>query len=274
MAEQEAVDLEAVKQRQQHMWSQGDFSVIATTQQIVGENLCETVDVFPGERVLDVACGSGNTAIAAARRFADVTGIDYVPALLERARERAAAERLEIEFVEGDAEALPFEDGAFDCVLSTFGAMFAPDQERAAAELLRVCRSGGRIGMANWTPEGFVGKVFATTTSHLSPGGPPPGVNPPLLWGTEQRLRELFGDGISDLVIHPRECVFRFHSPEHWGDLFRTYFGPTKVAFETLGENADALATELLDLARQANRAGERAMIVSGEYVEVVATRA
>lgn len=274
MGDQERVDLEAVKQGQQHMWSQGDFSVIATTQQIVGENLCETVDVFPGERVLDVACGSGNTAIAAARRFAEVTSIDYVPALLDRARERAAAERLEIDFVEGDAEALPFDDSSFDCVLSTFGAMFAPDQERAAAELLRVCRPGGRIGMSNWTPTGFVGKVFATTTSHLMPDGPPPGVKPPPLWGTEERLRELFGDEVTELVVHPRECVFRFHSAEHWGDLFRTYFGPTKVAFETLGDKGDALREELLDLARSSSRGGERAMIVPGEYVEVVATRA
>jgi len=274
MAEQQPVDLEAVKQGQQHMWSQGDFAVIATTQQIVGERLCETVDLLPGERVLDVACGSGNTAIAAARRFADVTGIDYVPALLERARERAAAEGLEIEFLEGDAEALPFDDATFDCVLSTFGVMFAPDQERAAAELLRVCRPGGRIGMANWTPDGFVGKVFATTTSHVMPDGPPPGLKPPPLWGTEERLRELFGDEVTELVVQRTECVFRFHSPEHWGDVFRTYFGPTKVAFETLGDDADALAEELLDLARRSSRGGERAMIVPGEYVEVVATRA
>jgi SAM-dependent methyltransferase len=237
MAEQESVDLEAVKRGQQHVWSQGDFAVIATTQQIVGERLCETVDVFPGDRVLDVACGSGNTAIAAARRFAEVTGVDHVPALLDRARERAAAERLEMEFVDGDAEALPFDDGTFDCVLSTFGAMFAPAQERAAGELLRVCRPGGRIGMANWTPDGFVGQMFKTTMSHLSPGGPPPGVKPPPLWGTEG-------------------------------------FGPTRVAFESLGENGDALGADLLGLARRSSRGGERAMIVPSEYVEVLATRA
>ncbi|MGH2992935.1 MAG: class I SAM-dependent methyltransferase [Solirubrobacterales bacterium] len=274
MAEQESVDLDAVKQGQQQMWSQGDFAVIATTMQIIGENLCETVGVLPGERVLDVACGSGNTAIAAARRFADVTGVDYVPALLDRARERAAAERLEIEFVEGDAEALPVDEGTFDCVLSTFGAMFAPDQERAAGELLRVCGPGGRIGMANWTPGGFVGQMFKTTMSHVAPDGPPPGVKPPPLWGTEERLRELFGDEVTDLVVERRECVFRFHSPEHWLELFRTYFGPTKVAFETVGEKGDALGAELLELAGGANTGGERAMIVPGEYVEVVATRA
>lgn len=273
MGDRDRVELEAVKQAQQRTWSQGDFAVIATTQQIVGENLCEAVDLFPGDRVLDVACGSGNTAIAAARRFCEVTGIDYVPALLERARERAAAERLEVEFADGDAEALPFEDGAFDCVLSTFGVMFAPNQERAAAELLRVCRPAGRIGMANWTPQSFVGRMLATTVSHL-PDGPPSGVKPPPLWGTEERLRELLSDGVTELVLRPRECMFRYPSPEHWLELFRTYFGPTKVAFEALGDDADTLAAELLDLARSFNRGGERAMIVPVEYAEVVATRA
>ena len=274
MGERGEVDLKAVKQGQQQMWSQGDFSMVATISQIVAENLCEAVDIVPGERVLDVACGSGNAAIAAARRFTEVTGVDYVPALLERGRERASAERLEIEFVEGDAEALPFDDGSFDCVLSTFGAMFAPDQQRTADELVRVCRPGGRIGMANWTPDGFIGRVLRTTISHLSPDGPPPGVQPPPLWGTEERLRGLFGDRITELVVQPREFTFRFLSPEHWGEFFRTYYGPTNVAFDTLGEKGSALEDDMLDLAREHNRAGDRAMIVPAEYAEVVATRA
>ena len=270
----QGIDLEAVKQGQQRMWSQGDFSRIATVTQIVAENLCETADIVPGSRVLDVACGSGNTAIAAARRFTEVIGIDYVPALLERARERASAERLEVDFREGDAEALKFEDESFDFVLSTFGAMFAPDHSRTAAELLRVCRSGGKVGMSNWTPESFVGQVFATTSSFLFPDGPPPGVQPPPLWGTEQHLRDLFGEGVRELSTEPCEFVFRFHSPEQWGEFFRTYFGPTKVAFEAAGDRADDFAEELLGLARRFNRAGDRAMVVPAEYVDVVAIKA
>jgi len=226
-----AVDLGAIKQRQQATWAAGDFGVVATNATLVGELLCEALDVRAGQKVLDVATGSGNTALSAARRSCDVVGIDYVPALLERARERAAAERLQLSFQEGDAENIPLPDASFDVVTSTFGAMFAPDQERAASELLRVCRPGGKIGMANWTPDGWTGAMFRATTQHVPP---PAGIKPPTLWGTEERLRELFSDGISSLQATRRSNVFRYRSAEHWLDTFRTYFGPTIKAFEAL----------------------------------------
>ncbi len=266
-------DLRAVTQVQRQIWSEGDFAKIGNRAQIVGERLVETVDVLPGQRVLDVACGSGNAALAASRRFCEVVGVDYVPELLAHGRERAAAEGLEVEFIEGDAQALPFDDAAFDVVLSTFGAMFAPDQEQTAAELLRVCRSGGRIGMANWTPEGLIGGgMFGTIAKHAPP---PPGVNPPSLWGTEGRLRELFGDGISELRVELQTINFRFLSPEHWLDYFRTYFGPIRMAFARVGEDgAPALEADLLELLRTYNRAGDDALVAAAEYVEVVATRA
>jgi ubiquinone/menaquinone biosynthesis C-methylase UbiE len=265
-------DLRAVTQVQQKVWSEGDFARIGALAQIVGERLCESVAVLPGERVLDVACGAGNAALAAARRFGDVVGMDYVPALLERGRQRAAADGLEIEFVEGDAQALPFEDASFEVVLSTFGAMFAPDQRKTAEELLRVSTPGGRIGMANWTPEGLVGGgVFAVIAKHAPP---PPGLDPPPLWGTEVRLRELFGDGISDLRVQRRTFEFCWRSPEHWLEFFRTYFGPMKMAFERAGDDAPALEADLLELMRSHNQAGEKALVAPAEYLEVVATRA
>jgi ubiquinone/menaquinone biosynthesis C-methylase UbiE len=268
-----APDLEAVTQIQQKVWSQGDFAKIGNRHQMVGERLCETVDVLSVERVLDVACGSGNAALAAARRFAEVVGVDYVPELLAHGRERAVAEGLEAEFVEGDAQALPFDDGSFDVVLSTFGAMFAPDQEKTAAELLRVCRAGGRIGMANWTPEGLVGGgMFAAIAKHAPP---PPGVKPPSLWATEGRLRELFGDGISELRVEPQTINFRYRSPEHWMEFFGTYFGPIKMAFARVGDDgAAALEHDLLEVMRAHNRAGDKALVAPAAYVEVVATRA
>ena len=265
-------DLSVVKQVQQHIWSEGDFAMVGTMFQGVSENLCEAVDVWPGQRVLDVACGSGNTTIAAGRRFADCVGVDYVPALLERARERAAAERLEVEFREGDAEALPFADASFDVVLSTFGAMFAPDQARTASEMLRVTRAGGRIGMANWTPEGFVGQMFAIVAKHAPP---PVKLDPPPLWGTEARLRELFAGGVSALEVHERVGTMRFHTPEDWLQYFRTWFGPTKVAFARVGsEGEQALADDLLGLVDRLNRGAGGVMVCPSTYLEVVATRA
>jgi ubiquinone/menaquinone biosynthesis C-methylase UbiE len=269
----EAIDLEAVKQVQQGIWSQGDFAMIGGALVIVGELLCDRVDIAPDERCLDVACGSGNTALAAARRaWGNTVGVDYVPALLERGRERAAAERLEIEFIEGDAESLPFEDESFDVVVTTFGAMFAPDQPRAAAELLRVCKPGGRVGMANWTPDGFVGGMFKTTSKHAPP---PPGVEPPIRWGTEERLRELFGVGISDLEIERRAMAMRYRSFEHFVDFFRTYFGPMKTAFARVGaDGEEALVADLRDLVSSFDRGGDRGMIVDSDYLEVVAVRA
>jgi ubiquinone/menaquinone biosynthesis C-methylase UbiE len=269
---EQTVDLEAIKQVQQKIWSEGDFSMVAGTVILTGEKLAEALDILPGDRVLDVACGSGNATLPAARRaWGNTVGLDYVPELLERGRERAAAERLEVEFVEGDAEDLPFDDAEFDVVLSSYGAMFAPDQQKAADELLRVCKPGGRIGMANWTPDGYVGQMFATTVKHAPL---PPGVLPPTLWGTEDRLRELFGDRVSSIDLVREEIVFRFRSPAHWLEFFRTYMGPTKAAFERVGpEGEDALASDLLGLIERFNTAGERAMRVPSEYLQVIATR-
>jgi ubiquinone/menaquinone biosynthesis C-methylase UbiE len=269
----QGVDLEAVKQVQQKTWSEGDFAVVAQTVSIVGEELCEAVDVFPDERVLDVACGSGNTTIPAARRaWGNTVGLDYVPELLERGRERAAAERLEIEFVEGDAENMPFEEASFDVVLSSFGVMFAPDHQKTADELLRVCKPGGRIGLANWVPDSFVGEMFMTTAKHAPP---PPGVQPPPLWGTEDHLRELFGDQVSDLNVERASVKMRFRSADHWLEVFRTYFGPIKVAFERVGEGGEeALESDLRDLLERHNVAGDRAQVELSDYLRVVATRA
>jgi SAM-dependent methyltransferase len=269
----DAVDLEAVKQAQQKTWSEGDFAMVAGLVMKVAEDLVEALEILPGERVLDVACGSGNGALAAARRsWGGVVAADFVPALLERGRERAAAERLEIEFVEADAEALPFADGEFDVVISVFGAMFAPDHRRAAAELLRVCKPGGRIGMANWVPDSGVGQMFMAVAKHAPP---PPGVQPPLLWGTEDHLREYFGDGISDLRIERKSSRQGFRSADHWMDFFRTYFGPTMVAFERVGpEGEAALEADLRAFLEESNTAGDRALVLEPEYLEVIATRA
>ncbi|MDQ3044685.1 MAG: class I SAM-dependent methyltransferase [Chloroflexota bacterium] len=267
----QGLDLAAIKQRQQQTWSAGDFSAVGTRTAIVGETICEAVDLRAGNRVLDVACGSGTAAIAAARRFCEVVGVDYVPALLERGRERAAAERLEVEFREGDAEALPFPDASFDVVLSTFGVMFAPDQAKAAAELLRVCRPGGTIGLANWTPESRAGQIFKITAKYMPP---PPGLAPPTRWGTEEGLRALLGDGIADLQIERRHVIVRAVTPEAWLDFFRTNFGPMVRAFAALDEaQGKAYAGELLDLVRANNQADDGTLSSPSEYLEVVAKR-
>jgi ubiquinone/menaquinone biosynthesis C-methylase UbiE len=264
-------DLTAVKSRQQATWSSGDYAVIGTTITITGEMLCEAVGVRPDQRVLDVAAGNGNATLAAARRWADVTSSDYVPALLERGRARAAADRLPVTFQEADAEQLPFAGGAFDVVLSIFGVMFTPNQEQAARELLRVCRSGGKIGMANWTPEGFIGELFRTIGKHVPPA---PGVKPPARWGTEQGLRELLGDGISNLQITRRFYMFRYRSAQHWLEVFRTYYGPVLKAFAALDAAGQAaLEADILALLERYNEGGPETLIVPGEYLEVVATR-
>jgi ubiquinone/menaquinone biosynthesis C-methylase UbiE len=270
----DVVDLNAVRQAQQKTWSEGDFAMVAGIVEMVAEELAEALDIVPDERVLDVACGSGNGALAAARRaWGNTVGVDFVPSLLERGRERAAAERLEVEFVEGDAAELPFGDGEFDVVMSIFGAMFAPEHEKSAAELLRVCKPGGRIGMANWVPDGGVGKMFMTIAKHAPP---PPGVESPLLWGTEDHLRELFGDAVSDLRVERRASRQTFRSPDHFLDFFRTYFGPTKVAYERVGaEGEEALTADLMAYLEEYNQAGDRpALVLEPEYLQVVATRA
>lgn len=265
------IDLQALKARQQSTWSSGDYAVIGTPLQIVGEELCEALDLRAGQKVLDVAAGNGNASLAAARRWCDVVATDYVPALLDRARDRAAAERLKIEFREADAEALPFPDGSFDVVVSTFGVMFTPDQDRAAGELVRVCRPGGKIGLANWTPEGFIGQVFKTIGRYVPP---PAGVRSPMLWGTRARLTELFEPHASSIQTVPRNFVFRYRSPDHWLEVFRTYYGPMLKAFTALQPDAQsALAHDLKELIGQFNRSGDDTMVVPGEYLEVVVTR-
>lgn len=266
------LDLPALKARQQATWADGDYAVIGSTLQLTGEALCEAVDLRAGERVLDVACGNGNAALAAARRWAQVTGLDYVPALLARARARAAAEGLSLDLREGDAEDLPFPDGAFDVVLSTFGVMFTPDQARAARELLRVCRHGGRIGLACWTPDGFIGEVFRVVGAFVPP---PAGVQPPARWGTEARLAELFGDGAAAVRCERRAFAFRYRSPAHWVEVFRTWYGPVRRAFAALAPDRQAaLAAELMAAIDRRNQARDGTMVVPGDYLEAVVTRA
>jgi ubiquinone/menaquinone biosynthesis C-methylase UbiE len=261
-------DLSAVKQRQQGAWSAGDYAVVGTTLQIVGEQLCEALDLRAGSKVLDVAAGNGNVTLAAARRWCDVTSTDYVPALLEAARERAAAERLKVNFREADAEALPFPDASFDVVVSTFGVMFTPDQDKAASELLRVCKPGGKIGLANWTPPGFIGQVFRTLGKYLPP---PSGVRSPALWGTRARLEEMFGAHANEIVAEPRMFVMRYRSPEHWLEVFKTFYGPMHKAFAALEPNAqDALAGDLIALVREFNRGRDGSAAIHSEYLEVV----
>lgn len=265
-------DFTAIKQRQQATWASGDFGHVGTRLQIVGESLCEAVDLRSGERVLDVAAGNGNATLAAARRYAQVTASDYVPELLEHAKRRAQADGLPIETRVADAENLPFAEGEFDVTLSTYGVMFAPDQARAARELVRVTRSGGRIGLANWTPEGFIGQLFRVIGRFVPP---PAGVVSPALWGSEPRLVELFGPHARELRTQRREYAFRFHSAEHWIEIFRTYYGPVLKAFAALDESGKAaLHAALLELLARYDRGGSEGLVVPGEYLEVVVVKA
>lgn len=264
-------DFKAVKARQQAIWASGDFGQIGVRLQIVGESICEAVDVQGGEKALDVAAGNGNASLAAARRFAEVTSTDYVPALLEQGRRRAEADLLPISFEMADAEALPFDDASFDVALSTFGVMFAPDQERAAAELLRVVKPGGRIGLASWTPEGFIGRLFEVVGSFVPP---PAGLRSPMAWGTEPRLVELFGPGALDMLTERKVCMFRYKSSEHWVEFFRSHYGPIHKAFATLDDHRQrSFHDALRAFAKQWNRSERGTLVVPAEYLEVVITR-
>jgi ubiquinone/menaquinone biosynthesis C-methylase UbiE len=266
-----AVDLAAVKARQQAAWSAGNYAVVGTTLQIVGENLCEALDLRAGSRVLDVAAGNGNATLAAARRWCDVTSTDYVSSLLDSGRARAQAEGHTIRFQEADAENLPFPDKSFDAVLSTFGVMFTANQDQAASEMMRVCKPGGRIGLANWTPESFIGQLFKTIGKYVPP---PPGVKSPAFWGTTARLDELFGDAAQEIRTTRRDFTFRYRSPAHWVDVFRTYYGPLNKAFGALdAQSQAALSNALLALIESRNRSGDRTLVLQSEYLEVVIDR-
>jgi SAM-dependent methyltransferase len=262
------MDIATIKQRQQAAWAAGDYSAVGARILITSELLCEAVDLRAGEEVLDVACGSGNASLAAARRFCQVVGVDYVPALLDRARRRADAEGLDVAFKEADAEALPFPDASFDVVLSTCGAMFAPDQEQTASELLRVCRPGGRIGMVNWTPDSYVGELFRTLGRHIPP---PPGVRPPAEWGRPERLRELFGPEVG-ISAPRRSFLWRFPSAEHQADFFTTFYGPTNKALAALGAD-HTLKTEMQELARRFNVADDDTLVLRMDYLEPVISK-
>ena len=265
------VDFTALKTRQQTAWASGDYAVIGTTLQIVGEQLAEACDLNWDERVLDVAAGNGNATLAAARRGCKVTSTDYVSTLLDRGAERARAEGADVTFQVADAEALPFADASFDAVLSTFGVMFAPDQAKAASELARVCRPGGRIGLANWTPDGFIGQLFKVLGRQLPP---PAGVQPPSLWGVEAHLHSLFGEHAAKIAVTPRVFNFRYRSAAHFIDVFRTWYGPVHKAFAALpADKASALEHDLTDLLNSLNRAGAGSLVVPGEYLEIVITR-
>lgn len=264
-------DLAALKTKQQAAWASGDYAVVGTTLQIVGEQLAESCDIRWDQAVLDVAAGNGNATLAAARRGAKVTSTDYVGALLERGAERARAERLEVKFEVADVEALPYADGSFDTVLSTFGVMFAPDQAKSASEMLRVCRSGGKIGMANWTPEGFIGQLFKTLGRHLPP---PAGVQPPSRWGSEAALREMFSGQYAEMIVTKKMFNFRYRSPAHFIDIFRNWYGPVHKAFTALpAEKGAELEHDLTELMQRLNTCKSGALLIPSEYAEVVITR-
>jgi SAM-dependent methyltransferase len=264
-------DLVAIKGRQRTAWSAGDYAVVGTTLQIVGENLCEALDLRAGQKVLDVAAGNGNATLAAARRFCEVTSTDYVPALLESGRARAEAEDQEIVFKEADAENLPFPDASFDAVISTFGVMFTADQDKAAAELLRVCKPGGRIGLANWTPESFVGQMFRIIAKYIPSA---PGLKPPALWGTRSRLEELFGTSARTIGSKSRFFNFRYRSPEHFVEVFRSYYGPMNKTYAALdAAKQAALTSDLLALIALGNASGDATLVVPSAYLEVVIER-
>jgi ubiquinone/menaquinone biosynthesis C-methylase UbiE len=261
----------AIKQRQQATWASGDYSIVGTTLQIVGESLAEAADIRADERVLDVAAGNGNATLAAARRFAIVTSTDYVPSLLDKGRARAQAEGFDIRFQDADVMDLPFPDASFDVVVSTFGAMFAPDQQRTADEVMRVLRSGGRLAMANWTPESFIGRLFKLMGRHVPP---PAGLKSPALWGNEAHVTGLFGTHVARISAQCRFFNFRYRSAAHFVQVFRDYYGPTHKAFGGLDDaGRQALQQDLLALLAELNVAGPSSLVVPSEYLELVVTR-
>ena len=271
VAEKPTPDLKAIKAKQQVSWSSGDYAIIGTTLQIVGEQLAEAMDLRAGRTVLDVAAGNGNVSLAAARRWCEVTSTDYVESLLARGRRRAEAEGLKIKFQIADAEDLPFPDASFDAVVSTFGGMFSPDQDRTAEELVRVCKPGGRVGLANWTPEGFIGQMFKTIGKYLPP---PTGVKSPAIWGTRSWVETTFRAAASTIAAEPRLFVFRYRSAQHFLEIFRTYYGPMLKAFEALeGGSRKTLARDIIDLVGRFNTSGDQTMVVPSEYLEVVITK-
>jgi ubiquinone/menaquinone biosynthesis C-methylase UbiE len=264
-------DLRTIKAKQQVAWSSGDYAIVGTTLQIVGEQLAEALDLRAGQKVLDIAAGNGNFTLAAARRWCDVTSTDYVERLLERGRQRAVAEGLSVTFQKADAEDLPFADESFDAVASTFGVMFSPDQSRTASEMLRVCRPGGRIGLANWTPDGFIGQMFKAIGKHLPP---PAGLKSPALWGTREWMEKVFRAESSSLIAEPRHFVFRYRSAQHFLDVFREYYGPMLKAFETLNAaGRKALSKDIIELIGRFNKSGDDSMVVPSEYLEVIVTK-
>ena len=267
----EAVDFAAVKERQRQAWESGDYPRVGNTLQIIAERLVDAAGVRAGERVLDVACGQGNAALSAARRFADATGVDYAANLLAQGRERAEAEHLVVTFTEGDAERMPFPDGSFDLTVSTVGAMFAPDHQRTADEIARVTATGGTIALASWTPDSLVGHMFKLIGAWAPP---PPGVRPPMLWGTPEHLADLFGGRVDWVGLTRREHVFRFHSPEHFSQWFRLYYGPITRLVGTLSAPDQArFADELAGVARQFNRAEDGRLVAPSAYLEAVGVR-
>jgi len=266
-----AIDFEAIKKSQRAAWEMGDYPRVGNTLQIIAELLVEAADVRAGQRVLDVACGQGNAALAAARRFADATGVDYATNLLAQGAARAAAEQLPVTFTEGDAEDLPIPDASMDATLSTVGVMFAPNHQRAADELVRVTVPGGTIGLASWTPGGMIGQLFKTVSSWAPP---PAGVRSPTLWGTPEHLAELFGDRVEWTSLTRQHYVFRYHSPAHFSAWFRDFYGPiVRLAGTLTGEDLDRFADDLAAVARQFNRADDGTVVAPAEYLEAVGIR-
>ncbi len=266
-----APDFDAIKKKQQAMWASGDYSRVGSTLQITGENLCEAMDLTSGETVLDVAAGNGNATLAAARRYCRVTSTDYVQALLDQGRARADADGLSVEYQQADAEQLPFASGSFDNVLSTFGVMFAPNQTQVAAELLRVCKPGGKIGLANWTPDGFIGRLFKIVGRYVAP---PAGVQSPALWGTQEFLHQHFGDAAANIIVVNRTYVFRYLSASHWLEVFRNYYGPVHKAFNALSsEQQQSLEQDIIQLINELNLATDGSMKVPSTYLEIVISK-